>query len=72
MNANSLDKETDQTETICTKFMKLFEINHTINKTEVKQIKPVCYPIQQKARPTPYHLQDDVKNELADFSNPET
>ena len=32
---------------------------------EVKiQIKPGCYPIQQKARPIPYHLQEDVKNEL--------
>ena len=32
---------------------------------EVKiQIKPGSYPIQQKARPLPYHLQKDVKNEL--------
>ena len=27
-------------------------------------MKPVCYPIQQKARPKPCHLQKDVKNEL--------
>ena len=27
-------------------------------------MKPGCYPIQQKARPIPYHLQEDVKNEL--------
>ena len=28
------------------------------------QIKPGCYPIQPKARPIPYHLQEDVKKEL--------
>ena len=28
------------------------------------QIKRGCYPIQQKARPIPYHLQKDVKNKL--------
>ena len=28
------------------------------------QIKPSCYPIQQKTRRIPYHLQDDVKNKL--------
>ena len=28
------------------------------------QIKVGWYPIQQKVTPIPYHLQDDVKNEL--------
>ena len=62
----SLDKETNQSETmIHTKLKTLFETNHTIKNTEVKiQIKPRSYPIQQKARPMPYHLQDDVKIEL--------
>ena len=66
INGISLNKETNQSEAmIHTKFTKLFETNHTIKNTEVKiQIKPGCYPIQQKARPIPYHLQDDVKNEL--------
>ena len=61
-----MNKETSQSETtIHTKFKKLFETNHTIKITEVKiQIKPGCYPIQEKERPIPYHLQDDVKNEL--------
>ena len=37
----------------------------TQSKLEVKiQIKPGCYPIQQKTRLIPYHLQKDVKNEL--------
>ena len=62
-----MDNNTDQSETtkIHTKLKKLFETNHTIKNAEVKiQIKPGCYPIQQKARPIPYHLHDDVKNEL--------
>ena len=67
INKISLDNNTDQPEPtkIHTKFKTLFETNHTIKNAEVKiQIKPGCYPIQQKARPIPYHLQDDVKNEL--------
>ena len=60
-----MDKETDQSETIYTKYKRLFETNHTIHHDQVKiQIKPGCYPIQQKARAIPYHLQDDLKNEL--------
>ena len=60
-----LDEKTSQSENIHTKFNKFFDTNHTIKNTEVKiQIKPGCYPIQQKARPIPYHLQQDVKNEL--------
>ena len=65
INKISLDKETDQSETIHTKYKRLFEINHTIHNTKVKtQIKPGIYPIQQKARPIPYNLQGDVKNKL--------
>ena len=65
VNGISLNKETNQSEAaIHTKFKK-FETNNTIKKTEVKiQIQPGCYPIQQKARPIPYHLQDEVKNDL--------
>ena len=60
-----MDEKTSQSEDIHTKFNKLFETNHTIKNTEVKiQIKPGCYTIQQNARPKPYHLQQDVKNEL--------
>ena len=60
-----LETETNQSETIYAKFNKLFETNHTTKNIEVKiQIKPGCYPIQQKARPIPFHLQKDVKNEL--------
>ena len=65
INKIQLDEQTNQSEAIYATFNKLFETNHTIKNIEVKmQIKPGCYPIQQKARPIPYHLQKDVKNEL--------
>ena len=60
-----MNNETNQSESVYKKYHKLFNTNHTIKDAEVKiQIKPRCYPIQQKARPIPYHLQEDVKNEL--------
>ena len=65
INKITLDNETDQSGNIYKKYHKLFTTNHTIKNAEVKiQIKPGCYPIQQKARPIPYHLQKDLKNEL--------
>ena len=65
INKIQLDEQINQPETIYTKSNKLFETNHTIkNITGKIQVKPGCYPIQQKARPIPYHLQKDVKNEL--------
>ena len=65
INKILLDEHNNQSNEIHTKFHKLFETNHTIKNAEVKiQIKPGCYPIQQKARSKPYHLQKDVKNEL--------
>ena len=65
INTILLDQHTNQSNDIHTKFHKLFETNHTIKNPEKKiQTKPGCYPIQQKARPIPYHLKKDVKNEL--------
>ena len=65
INKISLNNETNQSESVYKKYHKLFNANHTIKDAEVKiQIKPGCYPIQQKARPIPYYLQEDVKNEL--------
>ena len=47
-----LDEHTNQSNEIHTKFHKLFETNHTIKNADVKiQIKPGCFPIQQKHRP---------------------
>ena len=61
-NKISLDNETSQSESIYKKYHKLFNTNHTIKDDEVKiQTKPGCYPVQQKARPIPYDLQEDVK-----------
>ena len=47
------------------KFPDLFENNRTIKDTEINlQLKPGHYPLKQKARPIPLHLQEDVGREL--------
>ena len=47
------------------KFPDLFENNETIKDIEIKiQLKPGHYPVKQKARPVPLHLQEDVGKEL--------
>ena len=52
-------------EKIFNKFPDLFENNKTIINTEIKiQLKLGHYPIKQKARPVPLHLQKDVEREL--------
>ena len=52
-------------EKIFGKFQGLFENNETIKDTEINiQLKPGHYPIKQKARPVPLHLQEDVEREL--------
>ena len=43
----------------------LFENNETKKDTEIKiQLKPGHFPVKQKARPVPLHLQEDVGREL--------
>ena len=52
-------------EKIFGKFQGLFENNETKEDTEINiQLKPGHYPIRQKARPVPLHLQEDVEREL--------
>ena len=52
-------------ERIINKFPDLFENNETIKDTEIKiQLKPGHFPVKQKARPVPLHLQEDVGREL--------
>ena len=52
-------------ERIINKFPDLFENNETIKDTEIKiQLKPGHFPVKQKARPVPLHLQEDVGGEL--------
>ena len=59
--------ETNQSEKekVINKSLDLFENNRTIKDTEINiQQKPGRYPVKQKARPTPLHLQEDVGGEL--------
>ena len=52
-------------EKIFNRFPDLFENNDTIKDTEINfQLKPGHYPVKQKARPIPLHLQEDVGREL--------
>ena len=59
--------ETGQSEKerIINKFPDFFENNRTMKDTEINiQLKPGHYPVKQKARPIPLHLQEDVGREL--------
>ena len=59
--------ETNQPERekVFNKFRDLFENNETIKDTKRNiQLKPGHYPVKQKARPVPLHLQEDVGREL--------
>ena len=52
-------------EKVFNNFPDLFEKNETIKDTEINiQLKPGHYPVKQKARPIPLHLQEDVGREL--------
>ena len=52
-------------ERIIEKFPDLFKNNTTIKDTEINiQLKPSHYPVKQRARPIPLHLQEDVGREL--------
>ena len=47
------------------KFPDLFKNNTTIKDTEINiQLKPGHYPVKQKARPIPLHLQEEVGKDL--------
>ena len=52
-------------ERILIEFANLFGNNQTIKDTEINiQLKPGHYPVKQKARPVPLHLQEEVGKEL--------
>ena len=52
-------------EKVVNKFPDLFENNETIKDTEIKiQLKPGHIPVEQKARPVPLQLQEDVGRDL--------
>ena len=59
--------ENDQSEKrrVIEKFPDLFRNNTTIKDTEINiQLKPGHYPVKQKARPIPLHLQEAVGKEI--------
>ena len=52
-------------ERIINKFPDIFEKNESIKDTEINiQLQPGHFPVKQKARPLPLHLQEDVGLEL--------
>ena len=60
-------KESNQSEKkrVIEKFPDLFKNNTNIKDTEINiQLKPEPYPVKQKTRPIPLHLQEDVGKEL--------
>ena len=60
----NITENDDETE-IHKMFKKLFETNHTIKNMEIDiELKPGAKIIQQKGRPIPIHLQDDVEKEI--------
>ena len=59
------DNNQSEKKRIIEKFPDLFKNNTTIKDTEINiQLKPGHYPVKQKARPIPLHLQEDVGREL--------
>ena len=60
-------EDTSQSEKrrVIEKFSDLFKNNTTIKYTEIIiQLKPGYYPMKQKGRPIPLHLQEEVGKEL--------
>ena len=59
------DNNQSENKKVFRKFRDLFENNDKIKDTEINiQLKPGHYPVKQKARPIPLHLQEDVGREL--------
>ena len=59
------DNNQSEREKVFNKFPDLFKNNETIKDAERNiQLKPGHYPVKQKARPVPLHLQKDVGREL--------
>ena len=64
---NIRTEENNQSEKkrVIEEFPDLFKNNTTIKDAEINsQLKPGHYPVKQKARPIPLHLQEDVGKEL--------
>ena len=60
-NIRPADNEQWEKRRVIEKFPDLFKNNTTIKDTEINiQLKPGHYPVKQKARPIPLHLQEEV------------
>ena len=54
-----------ENEKVLGKFLDLFEKNRTIKDVEIIiQLERGHYPVKQKPRPIPLHLQEDVETEI--------
>ena len=64
-NIRPADNEQSEKRRVIEKFPDLFKNNTTIRDTEINiQLKPGHYPVKEKARPIPLHLQEEVRREL--------
>ena len=64
-NVRTEENSQSEKKRVIEKFPDLFKNNTTIKDTEINiQLKPGPYPVKQKARPIPLHLQEDVGKEL--------
>ena len=64
-NIRPADNEQSEKRRVIEKFPDFFKNNTTIKDTEINiQLKPGHYPVKQKARPIPLHLQEEVGREL--------
>ena len=58
------DNNQSEREKVFNNFPDLFENIETIKDTEINiQLKPGYYPVEQRVRPIPLHLQEDVRRE---------
>ena len=65
METSDLTRVTKRKKRVIEKFPDLFKNNNTIKDAEINiQLKPGHYPVKQKARPIPLHLQEAVGKEL--------
>ena len=60
-NIQAIENNQSEKKRVIEKFPDLFKNSTTIKDTEIHiQLKPGHYPVKQKARPIPLHLQEEV------------
>ena len=64
-NIRTEENSQSEKKRVIEKFPDLFKNNTTIKETEINiQLKPGHYPVKQKARPIPLHLQEEVGKDM--------